>query len=91
MLALLGSAGKAQKPAAGALAKLACRNREIQDVVTELGGVPLLLSLLNISVPEVQVQAAAALAELAHDNVNAQTVVRKAGGIGPLLALLGSR
>lgn len=57
----------------------------------EAGGVPPLLSLLNVQVPDVQVHAAAAVAELCRDNPTVQTVVSKAGGIGPLLALLSSR
>ena len=90
LLTLLGH-GKAQQPAATALARLAHSNREIQGVISETGGIPPLLALLNGLDVEVQVAAAAALAEMACDNADTQSLVAKAGGIGPLLALLSSR
>ena len=90
LLTLLG-VGKAQMPAARALAKLAKNNKGIQAEITNSGGIALLLSLLNGLDVEAQVQAAAALSEMARDNVETQSAIAKAGGIGPLLALLTSR
>ena len=90
LLQLLG-VGKAQTPAAGAIAKLCERNRTIQLRVAEAGGIAPLLSLLNCRNKDAQVAAAAALAEVARDNEDTQAAISKAGGIGPLLALLVSR
>ena len=39
--------GKAQTPAAGALAKLACSHSTNQAIIAAAGGIPPLLSLLN--------------------------------------------
>ena len=90
LLGLLG-VGKAQKPAACALSKLAYDNPEIQAEVHEAGGIAPLLALLNGLDADAQVQAAAALSEMARDNLVVQAAIAKAGGIGPLLSLLGSR
>ena len=83
--------GKAQKPAAEALAKLAHDNPQIQASISEDGGIAPLLALLNGLDIDAQVSAAAALSEMARDNVDTQAAIAKAGGIGPLLALLSSR
>ena len=83
--------GKAQMPAAGALANLARNNPRIQSEIASAGGIAPLLSLLNSRNTEAQVQAASALAELAWHNSDTQAAIAKAGGIGPLLALLTSR
>ena len=90
LLKLLGE-GKAQTPAAYALARLASTNPAVQMAVADAGGIALLLSLLNGRNLDAQVQAAAALAEMARDNVDTQNTIARAGGIGPLLALLSSR
>ena len=82
--------GKAQVAAARALAKL-CGSVAAQNAVSQHGGIPLLLSLLNGVNIHAQVHAAAALAELARDNEETQRAIAKAGGIGPLLALVPLR
>ena len=90
-LLILLSVGKAQTPAAFALAQLARGNSVVQAVIASLGGIAPLLSLLNGRSLEAQIEAAAALAELARDNAETQDAIAAAGGICPLLALLASR
>lgn len=90
LITLLGS-GKAQVPAARAIAKLARGNPAVQTEINQGGGIAPLLSLLNGLDVEAQMEAAAALSETARDNTEVQAAVAKAGGIGPLLALLGAR
>ena len=82
------SVGKAQTPAAYALANLAKRNGETQLLIASSGGIAPLLALLNGRNLDAAVQAASALAELARDNPDTQGGVAKAGGIRPLLALV---
>ena len=91
LLLVLLSVGKAQTPAAHALAQLARNNAQNQRVIADAGGIAPLLSLLNGRYLEAQMEAAFALAELARDNSDTQDAIAKAGGIGPLLALLSSR
>ena len=91
VLLTLLAVGKAQMPAAAALAKLASNNPAIQKVIAEEGGIAPLLSLLNGRNTDAQVQAAAALSELSRGNSETQAAIAKAGGIGPLLALVSSR
>ena len=79
LLALLFN-GKAQTPAAGALAKLANNNPENQTIIAFAGGIAPLLALLNGRNLEAQVQAASALGELARNNVETQAAIVKAGG-----------
>lgn len=90
-LLILLSVGKAQTPAAYALARLARSNASVQAVIAEMGGIAPLLCLLNGRNLDAQIEAAAALAELARDNKETQDAIAAAGGIAPLLALLASR
>lgn len=91
LLLILLSVGKAQTPAAFALAQLASFNRAVQGAIADAGGIAPLLALLNGRNLEAQIQAAVALAEMARDNHDTQDAIANAGGTGPILALLSSR
>lgn len=91
LLLNLLSVGKAQMPAAHALAQLARKNPAIQTEISAAGGIAPLLSLLNGVNTDAQVKAAAAIAEMSWHNKEVQDSVAKAGGISPLLSLVASR
>ena len=90
LIELLGS-GKAQEAAAYAIAKLAQDNHAIQNEISELGGIPKLISLLSVLSIDAQAQAAAALAAVAGGDSSIKNVIAKAGGIRPLLVLVESK
>ena len=91
VLLILLSVGKAQTPAAYALAQLARFNQKTQMAIAEAGGIAPLLALLGGRNLDANIESAGALAEIARDNEYTQDAIALAGGIGPLLALLAAR
>ena len=81
---------RAQRKAAAALAIIVKGDKVYQDAVARVGGIPLLVELLDSAnaTSEVQTHAAMALSELSNGNVRNQTAVLEAGGIPLLVTIL---